>query len=274
MIGRSKLFAPPPELRDILYVGIYRDTRGCELGDRDRFNFFPATPLVTVSHCILGQLYDVPPGAEVSEIRARPPLPSYFVTLPKGAPTVSWSDGPVQIISLCFYPDGWALRSPDMKLDNILQQSFSADIDPQQCWDICCASLRGHFATDPRLADHSNRAGTHALTIADWAKSRAEIAALSGIGRGVRSVERRLLRMTGHTRRALSFFARLDSLSRIARQAKGQQLGDIALAAGFADQSHMGRVLRRATGFSPARLGQAVATEEASWFFRLLGQRR
>jgi AraC-like DNA-binding protein len=273
MTGKSQLLVPPPDLRDILYVGIYRDTRGCELGDRDRFNYFPATPLVTVSHCIVGQLYEVPTGVERSEIPTRPPLPPVFVALPKGVPTISWSEGPVQVVSLCFYPDAWAMRSPDLSLEEILQQSFSATGDPQQCWDACCAALRGQFAAYPRLTGHSSHPGTHPLTIAEWAKSRAEFAALSGIGRGVRSVERRLLKMTGHSRRALALFARLENLASVARHAKGQGLADIAQAAGYADQSHMGRVVRRATGFSPARLSQAAAAEESSWFFRLLGQR-
>ena len=42
---------------------------------------------------------------------------------------------------------------------------------------------------------------------------------------------------------------------------------------GFADQSHMGRAVRRATGFSPARLNRMIESEESFWCYRLLGQR-
>jgi AraC-like DNA-binding protein len=43
--------------------------------------------------------------------------------------------------------------------------------------------------------------------------------------------------------------------------------------AAFSDQSHMGRAVRRATGFSPAHLNRVIATEEAFWCYRLLGER-
>ena len=43
--------------------------------------------------------------------------------------------------------------------------------------------------------------------------------------------------------------------------------------AGYSDQSHMGRAVRRATGFSPARLNRMIESEESFWCYRLLGQR-
>lgn len=57
----------------------------------------------------------------------------------------------------------------------------------------------------------------------------------SCFGRGVRSVDRRLPRVTGHSRRALSFFEPVDALFHFAWQAKHPQCAEIALAAGFAD---------------------------------------
>ena len=48
---------------------------------------------------------------------------------------------------------------------------------------------------------------------------------------------------------------------------------DLAVEAGFADQSHMGRDLKRATGFSPVQLNQRILQNEAFWCYRLLGER-
>ena len=47
----------------------------------------------------------------------------------------------------------------------------------------------------------------------------------------------------------------------------------IALDAHFSDQSHMGRAVKRATGFSPAHLNTLTETNEAFWCYRLLGER-
>jgi AraC-like DNA-binding protein len=48
---------------------------------------------------------------------------------------------------------------------------------------------------------------------------------------------------------------------------------ELAAEAGFSDQSHMGRALKRATGFAPVQLNEKIATEEAFWCYRLLGER-
>ena len=59
-----------------------------------------------------------------------------------------------------------------------------------------------------------------------------------------------------------------------ARQAHPVAAEWAALAAdsGFADQSHLGREVRRITGFSPRRLQQMMAEDESFWFYRLLWQ--
>ena len=49
-------------------------------------------------------------------------------------------------------------------------------------------------------------------------------------------------------------------------------LAALAAEAGFADQSHLGREVRRVTGLPPRRLGELMKTEEAFWFYRLLSE--
>ncbi len=62
-------------------------------------------------------------------------------------------------------------------------------------------------------------------------------------------------------------------LRHVAQNSAGGPLSEIAIDAGYADQSHMGRAVRRATGFSPARLNRAIENEEAFWCYRLFGER-
>ena len=47
-------------------------------------------------------------------------------------------------------------------------------------------------------------------------------------------------------------------------------LAATAADAGFADQSHMGRDVRRVTGISPGRLIELMRSEESFWLYRLL----
>lgn len=48
-------------------------------------------------------------------------------------------------------------------------------------------------------------------------------------------------------------------------------LADLAVAAGYADQSHMGRNVRTLTGLSPGQLRLRIADDEAFWYYRLVG---
>lgn len=47
-------------------------------------------------------------------------------------------------------------------------------------------------------------------------------------------------------------------------------LAGLATEAGFADQSHLGREVRRVTGLSPRQLDALMRTDEAFWFYRLM----
>ena len=98
-------------------------------------------------------------------------------------------------------------------------------------------------------------------------------AARSGRGNSLRTFDRHLKRLSGQTRRSLDFYTTFEGLHRIAVTEATGTPADIAALAGYADQSHMGRSVRRATGFSPAALNHAIRTEEAFWCYRLLGQR-
>ncbi len=109
--------------------------------------------------------------------------------------------------------------------------------------------------------------------VAEWARALVTKAALSGPGRSLRSLERRIKRSSGQTQRTLKFFADFENLHRVVRQNPGGALADIAYASGYADQSHMGRAVRRATGFTPAQLNSAIQNEEPFWCYRLLGER-
>ncbi len=264
----SKLFLPPPALSGCVLVAVFRDTRGAGLSARDRVSHFPASPLVAVTRVLHGDLRLIPQEGDWRAASGAPSTPGTFVMGPQNAPLSSWAPGDVAALTVGIYPDAWRALGGDEDCvilpENLVLalDAFSRAQNPDAGWDGFCASLRQGWPQ------------THvAAGLADWMKSLMTRAALSGSGRSLRSIERRVKRLTGSTRQTLEFFATIENLQATVSDNAQRPLAEIALSAGYSDQSHMGRAVRRATGFSPARLNRAIETEEAFWCYRLLGER-
>ncbi len=84
-------------------------------------------------------------------------------------------------------------------------------------------------------------------------------------------MQRRMQDCTGQSHRDLHVLAKAESafLDLMAQHPTPMNWADAATDAGYADQSHMGRVAKRLTGFSPETLRQKMASEEAFWLYRL-----
>ena len=111
--------------------------------------------------------------------------------------------------------------------------------------------------------------------LGEWLRGLAGRAVLSGAGQGLRQVQRRIKAWTGQSHRDLQRYSRVeDAMARMSahRRDGGIDWAGLAGGAGFADQSHLGREVRRVTGLSPARLEARIAQDEAFWFYRLLGE--
>ena len=110
--------------------------------------------------------------------------------------------------------------------------------------------------------------------LSDWLKSLFAQAAVSGAGRSARQFQRRLKALTGRSRRELEVHARAEALFASAlASGDDPDLAALAHDAGYADQSHMGREVKRITGLSPGRINRLIATDERFWCYRLLGER-
>lgn len=267
----SLLLSPPADLAACVFGAVVRDTRGVDLGDLDRFNFFPASPLVTVTQVVDGEVRLGPPGSRLQTVRDAPPLARTSVLTPQDTPTVSWCPGPVLVVTVAIYSDAWTKLADRCDLAKALARAFFDGDDVQAGWARFCATLSPVWDGARGTAVIPRWAGGPRLS--DWSHALVARAAQAGLGRGIRSVERRLKRWSGQTRRSLNFYAAIDDLHRIATQAKDKPPSAIALEAGYADQSHMGRAVRRATGFSPVQLNRFIESEESFWFYRLAGER-
>ncbi len=265
----SKLLRPSTNLSGCVFVGIFRDTRGADLSDEDRVNHFPASPLISVTQVLHGSLHMLPSKGDWQKAPLSPPLPELYVSGPTDSPTISWSKGPCTAITVGFYHDAWITLggSADYtSLPGSIAEAFQAFEHPQSPtdqWNSFCEALVPHWA--------ANRSVMNGVT--DWAKAIAVRAALSSSGQSLRTLERKIKRLSGQSQRELEFYSSLENLHRLSQQHKDASLAEIAQDAGYSDQSHMGRSVRRATGFSPARLNQAIETEEPFWCYRLLGER-
>ena len=273
MVPISKLFLPPPTLAGCVMAGIFRDTRGADLSEPDRMNHFPASPLVSATLVQHGCLRVLPTGSGWEQAEKYPALRHRSALPPLDTPVSSWAPGDVVALTVGVFPDAWRALGGDAecsKLPSALDQAldrFDAEDDAARGWTAFCRKLEPAWQTArPDIWRPATR-------ISDWAKALTTRAALSGTGRSLRSIERRIKRFSGQTQRSLAFYSAFERLQERSGNAMGQSLADIAIDAGYSDQSHMGRAVRRATGFSPAQLNKAIENEEPFWCYRLLGER-
>jgi len=277
----ARLLIPRPALARCVFAAIYRDTRGLSLPDAQRFNHFPASPLVGVSVVFHGETRLVPMGATLDTARFAAPAARVMIAGPSSAPLSSWNPGAVQAISIGVFPDAWQRLTGTNAA--CLQDRISNDIPASIMGALGPASAPQDIEDfwqgfQDRLEIKWIKAGgaqdaSAFPRLADWTQHLLSQAAMSGPGRSLRSIERRVRRRVGQSPQALASFAAIDRLHGLAVQGADQPLARLALDAGFSDQSHMGRMVKRTTGFSPARLNRMIQTNEAFWCYRLLGER-
>ncbi len=284
MSKTSDLLLPRASMAGCVFAAIARDTRGIALCEADRFNHFPASPLVALTYQQLGQTHVVNDSTDSQELYNTKPLPRISVAGPQEHPVTSWNRGEVFIITIGFYPDAWfkltniapaslanqlKSRVPDI-LRSILESCENTD-DATSFWQTFQNGLEPLWAT-ARKGDTRVAWAGHQY-ISDWTQSLIARAAISGPGQSLRATERRLRRWTGQSRQSLSFYAKFEGLHRSVVNEDTASLAELAQHTGYSDQSHMGRTVLRATGFSPAQLNRLIATKEAFWCYRLLGER-
>ena len=96
---------PTLALGACVLAGVERDTRGCVLGEAERFNYFPATPMAVISWIFEGTLHWVEEREAGTQARLGPALPRLIFSGPQRRPSASWSPGAVHALSVGFYPE-------------------------------------------------------------------------------------------------------------------------------------------------------------------------
>ena len=265
--ARAKLMFPRAGLRGLIALAVVRDTRGAALTNAERFSFFPASPFCAVSHVLAGELYLVgakernvprPHGGVFpfgSEPRTRDELESG-----SGADDV---DLPVperveRRVGAGSEANHRRLRPVGGCLSRDLARQFD---EAAQAGDCESVFARTEDALEPRWRE--NRAGGFSPPwLTDWLRGLAIQAAFSGPGKSARQIQRRIKTWTGKTQRDWQTHARLEQAFARGVNATQGSIAELAVDAGYSDQSHMGREIKRLTGYSPARLMKLINSDE------------
>lgn len=286
----ERFWQPSLSLASCVRGALSRSTLGATLSDAQRYNYFPAAPTCSLSWFFSGHSELLAPGHLPAQSRPRQPLPDRLIFGgPFNRPVITWNSGPVHGMMLLFLPDAFhALTGidPSAHLNQLVAAHEVLDAE----WLVFCESL--FTAADDvqrvvqikefleprwRRARPDGIPGSHLF--ADWSNTLAMRAAMSGPGRSLRQIDRRIKRWSGQPyrelrgigRSELAFFEAMDAVAR-----DELNWSDIADRAGYSDQSHLCRQTRRVTGFSPEELRQGIADDECFWVYRLwsMGDRK
>jgi AraC-like DNA-binding protein len=264
---------------------VVRDTRGLALTGRERCNYFPAAPTVTLTWSFEGRGELFEPVLRRGTPPQRQPLPRLLFSGVQTRPFASWNPGPVHALMVALQPEAarlllgidaasWrdehvpaaaVLRAQDLAL---CQSLFAPGTDAerfarlQDGWAARWQALRPPQATVARYVE-------------DWMHSLIQRAAISSAGRSARQMERRIKSWSGLSLRELRRLARIQRAFYLAFPSplpSNTNLAAVAAEAGFADQSHMGRHIKQSTGFSPAAFRRHMHESESFWLYRLFGE--
>ncbi len=146
------------------------------------------------------------------------------------------------------------LQSLDAPLAQALARHVDAgDADPPAWFAQRLVERLGHRAVDAGIA-------TVVRTIDDAHGNLPVRALAAASGVGLRTLQARFLAAVGLTLKEYALVQRLQATIRELDGGAGG-LAETALAAGFADQAHATRALRRFAGLTPARLRRALQAE-------------
>lgn len=279
MDDSTRLWLPPLALAGCVRAVMLRDTRGRALDARQRENYFPATPLVSLFWWLEGcSEWQVTPGFSPPPL-ARCDAPVMFGG-PFTQPSHTRNPGAIHAFKLLMLPDAFTAIT-GVSLEGRVNQIIDARklLPPDWCaWAETMAALPDDAARLrsleafllPRWQALGPRRPSHRY--ADWTEALAVRAATSAPGRSLRQLERRIKAWAGVPMRELRAVSRIETAFYAAMAAEGRpgfNWADIAAQADYADQSHLCRETRRLTGFSPAELRQRMQDEEAFWAYRL-----
>ncbi|GHC38852.1 hypothetical protein GCM10010096_05980 [Alcaligenes pakistanensis] len=274
----ARLHHPTRLTAGSIHLGVARDIRGVDLRPEQRLNFYPASPLAVLSWIFHGQLHRVQTQADGLTPVLSAELPRMLFTGPSRTPSISWSPGPVHAISIGIYPDAlkrlFGIQAGDVRdlvlpMEQVLSASACQILGQVQTGE---GPLFAQLEVAIQQCARGAGAAGGAATVHHWLTGLMMRMAATHTGIGLRQVQRQFKRQAGQSQRELQLYARAERAFALAQQQENPIWSEVALQAGYSDQSHFGREVKRVSGFSPAQFAQSMKTDEAFWMYRLLGE--
>ena len=273
------LFFPKKQLSSLIFAAIIRDTQGLNLQEIDRYNFFPATPFCSITWVLKGELFRINDKMGFT----KEALPNIFVSGPRPGPLISWSSGDLCAITISFFPDAWHkltntspvnITNKYLKIGTIENKNLSKIFEQFSDYDdynTLFEMLQNQLI--PLWKEQRQKENKSLNQIKDWASNIFTKTALSQSGKSVRQIQRHLKNLTGHSKREIENFIRLEEVfAKYINPTNEGNLANLSIDTGFSDQSHMGRMIKKMIGNSPAAINELIMHDERYWFYRLLAQ--
>ena len=280
----SQMWLPRPSLSGCMRGVMVRNTLGVELPAAQRFNYFPASPLCSISWWFAGDSEMVPFTTQASLDAPRTAVPARICFHgPATQPKLSWNPGQGHGMMLLLMPDALH-RLTGIEGSQYLDRFVDVrDMFPPTWLALCEAVMQQNDDTarvetiqdflEPLWQEARPMRALQLHRYQDWAQSLALRAATSAPGRSLRQVERRIKQWAGLPMRELRGFGRAEQAFfrglLAGETGTSPHWAELAESSGYADQSHLCRETRRITGFSPDDLYRRIRDEEAFWSYRL-----
>jgi AraC-like DNA-binding protein len=272
----TRLYLPSAGAAGFVRMFASRDTRHCKLTGNGLLNRFPAAAYCVLTWFLEGSARLVScGGAEVDELQAGCTLCGCHTF-----PFASRNCGDTHAFMAAFYPDAFhALFGIELAP---LQNRFvdARTVLPAHGRDLVDAVFAATSDGErQQLVEQYVVAHAGSTRLPPWTRMRrlgnrlslAMASAMMGVG--PRQLQRLALRQAGANFQTLLRLGRGERsfLAGLHQHRAGKQVdwAEHALAADYADQSHMARDCKANTGRTPAQLARDVLTEEADWIYRL-----
>lgn len=274
----ATFFPPLPSLAGCVRAVVSRNTVHWEHGgleEEDQHNHFAAMLMCRITWFFSGG-WDLQSGAQLT------PMDTVVFSGPQTKPTVAVNRGPVDVLSVLLYPDAFQQMTgvfPGDYVDRNLrvEQVLPKEWSEWAMWVHQAGSPAHrvellHGFIQARWEANRDPAVTIGPLYQDWLRHLSNKAACEERERGPRQMERLVKRWTGQNLRGLRSLARSEQAfsctnSGIANRALSWK--DVALQAGYTDQSHFCRDTRKITGFTPEEIRRDILKKESFWMYRL-----
>jgi AraC-like DNA-binding protein len=271
----DRLWLPPLSLRACVRCAMSRDIRGLQFDAAQRLSFYPATALCCITWWFSGTGEVLqPPNLQATS--------NVVFSGPYTQPSVVRTSPNAHGMMLLLMPD-MLHQLTGIEPSNFLNRAVNAEDVFKPDWLRMCEAVLALPDDEARVETiyafleiqcraHKLLSAPVTQQLGHWVNALGLRAAASTKGRSLRQIERRVKQWAGLPMRELHMLARAETA--FFKILNAEPLDDFSWAAvahdaGYADQSHLCRVTKRVTGFSPEDLRRRMRTQEGFWVYRL-----